>query len=736
MLGGLRIGQRIGLAMALFVLPVAVVLVLLVQGQNKDIGFAAKEVAGTGALRALGGMQLAADHTLLGRNGAAGLGDTAADFAMLGLGQAAQGVAALGAAGDAGKARAAVRDLQGQAGDHSNLILDNVLDTYYLTDVVLNRMPELLDRLTDVGKLAAAQATSADARANFLIMVGGLSAVLDGMDASMQSAMGDNASGVLKARLAGEYGALHADLEDFAGRLQKSGDAAGAAALLDRSAAFMQRADGELRSLLQARVAGLRFTQRLALAATLLLFGLAAAAVMLVIRATVVRPVGALCVATRRLAEDDLDAVVPVPPGRDEIAGLGQDIAAFRQRLIAKRDMEADQRESDRLRDQRYAALGELAKDFNTAMGGQLGGLRSALEQLRTNAEDVAQLATQTSGEAAGARAGTATANQNTQAVAAATEQLAASSQEIAAAVQRSSAATQQMQHQAAQASAVVTELTGVMEGMGSVIALITSIASQTNLLALNATIEAARAGEAGRGFAVVAAEVKALAGQTARATGDIGTRVGAVADSAKRAAALMRAIAGQVVELEGNAAAIATAVHEQGSATEEISRNVQQTARCMREVAEGMEALGVNATGAQDGSAAMLAAFTRMALQAGELHDEVQGFLAASGRASDRRKYERVPAGDAARLLTEPGVSVDVVLEDLGEGGFAAACATPLETGAAVGVVGLADQMLNARVVAWEGGRLRVQFRYDAHTQAAVRRMMAARAGALARAA
>ena len=103
MLGGLRIGQRIGLAMALFVLPLAVVLVLLVQGQNKDIGFAAKEVAGTGALRALGGMQLAADHTLLGRNGAAGIGDTAADFAMLGLGQAAQGMAALGAAGDAGK---------------------------------------------------------------------------------------------------------------------------------------------------------------------------------------------------------------------------------------------------------------------------------------------------------------------------------------------------------------------------------------------------------------------------------------------------------------------------------------------------------------------------------------------------------------------------------------------------------------------------------------------------------
>ena len=124
-----------------------------------------------------------------------------------------------------------------------------------------------------------------------------------------------------------------------------------------------------------------------------------------------------------------------------------------------------------------------------------------------------------------------------------------------------------------------VSELSKAAARIGTVVELINAIAEQTNLLALNATIEAARAGEAGRGFAVVA-----TGGQDAGRPDGEGDRRDRAADP--RHPGGDGGIGGgdprhqHTMKDSDITSTIAAAVEEQGAATQEIARNVQQAAQ------------------------------------------------------------------------------------------------------------------------------------------------------------
>jgi methyl-accepting chemotaxis protein len=219
-------------------------------------------------------------------------------------------------------------------------------------------------------------------------------------------------------------------------------------------------------------------------------------------------------------------------------------------------------------------------------------------------------------------------ASTNVQTVAAATEQLSASINEISRQVAESTNIAGEAVAQAEQTNAGVQALADAAQRIGDVVKLISGIAEQTNLLALNATIEAARAGEAGKGFAVVASEVKSLATQTAKATEEITAQVAAIQGATGASVQAIQAIGGTINRVNQIAAAIAAAVEEQGAATQEIARNVQQASNGTTQVSGHIASVSQAAGETGVAAGEVLSSAKGLARLSEALRDDVDRFV------------------------------------------------------------------------------------------------------------
>jgi methyl-accepting chemotaxis protein len=358
--------------------------------------------------------------------------------------------------------------------------------------------------------------------------------------------------------------------------------------------------------------------------------------------AAIVLALGALTMVTRRVItplHNMRDAMLKVAAGdlsvhtgyasrQDEIGGLATALETFKQQAEDKLKIEAQERERNAGAATRQRSIETYVAEFEGTMRQTLQQLGDASGEMRKTSSSLSSVSRQTNSRVMVAEKASGEASMSVESVASAAEELSASINDISQQAAHAAGIASRAVDQAAKTDGTVQGLAKSAGRIGEVVGLINTIAAQTNLLALNATIEAARAGEAGRGFAVVASEVKSLASQTAKATDEISEQIADIQKVAGDAIDAIKGIGSIIGEVNEVATAIAAAVQEQGAATQEITRSTQYAAQGTKNVSENITGVKHDADAAAAAAENVKDASETLETQSQHLGHQVTDFL------------------------------------------------------------------------------------------------------------
>jgi len=329
-----------------------------------------------------------------------------------------------------------------------------------------------------------------------------------------------------------------------------------------------------------------------------------------------------------QLADNDLSVEITGISRSDELGRISKAMQIFKDNAKERQRLEKIQKKTQQEQVDRAKEIEDMANNFENKTEEMITTVNASTEELSASSNSLTSIADQTSERAGEVAEAVNVTSQNMQAVTTATEELTTAISEVNGLVSRNAGRAKEAMQHATQASQQVGELDIAVKSIGEIVTLIQDIAEQTNLLALNATIEAARAGDAGKGFAVVASEVKNLAAQTGKATEEITEQINTVQTETTNTVQIMTEIADAINQIGDDSTSVAAAIEEQGSATQEISRNIQQANNNALLVKDEIDMVSQSTNETENAAGQLRTVVDDLSAQSGQLKGEIEGFL------------------------------------------------------------------------------------------------------------
>jgi methyl-accepting chemotaxis protein len=523
-----------------------------------------------------------------------------------------------------------------KAGDTSNLILDPDLDSFYVMDALVTKVPGMLSGLADASDQAVLAEVDTehalDHRIDLALTQGAVMSATQAGVGGLDTSYEKTADAQLEQDLAGPAGDAAGATEKAAEGLTalvRDGDAGTVAPAaideaIEHAAALYASLGPALDRLIETRIGGFTSSRRNVMIAAAILVLLALylfVALLEAIRQGTGRMRDRLESLGRHESADLRDGLGAIAAGnltraletttppiargsRDEIGQLEEAVEAIRADTAASIDRYNAMREQTAAMLRDIASGSEVVAAASERVALTSEQASSAVNEIAMAAGNVAQGAEQQVRRVESIR-------NATEEVIAATRDGASAARDTADTASRAGAVTRDgltaaleataamaaLRESAGEIAAVMDQLATMSQRIGGITQAITAIADQTNLLALNAAIEAARAGEHGRGFAVVADEVRKLAEESQQAAGRITDIVEEIRVATVHAAELAAAGAQRSDESDATVQRAQQSFELIGESVDAVTERVGHIAEVVARIAADTERIGDDMT-------------------------------------------------------------------------------------------------------------------------------------------